>query len=62
MQKQPLMPTPNTMETNMTDILILAFLETIELWAFLSILAIALAFEGLINWYRSKTVDNPSVW
>ena len=41
--------------------LIEAFYLTIELWAFVGILAIALAAEGLINYYRSKLVDNPTL-
>ena len=44
----------------MTDILN-AFYMTIELWVFVGILCIALAAEGLINLYRSKLVDNPTL-
>lgn len=45
----------------MNDVLY-AFYMTIELWAFVGILALALSAEGLINHYRRKTVDNPALW
>lgn len=41
--------------------LIEAFYLTIELWAFVGILALALVAEGLVKFYRSKLVDNPAL-
>ena len=38
-----------------------AFFMTIELWAFLGILCVAMAIEGLIKFYKKKTVDNPAL-
>ena len=45
----------------MEDILYM-FYMTLELWVFLAILAAALAVEELIKFYRSRTVDNPTLW
>ena len=39
-----------------------AFYMTMELWIFLGILAGAIAVEDLIKWYRSRAVDNPTLW
>ena len=44
----------------MSDILYY-FYMTIELWAFLGILAVAMAVEGLVRTYRQKLVDNPAL-
>ena len=38
-----------------------AFWMTIELWAFLAILCIAMAAEGLVQKYRNQVVDNPAL-
>lgn len=61
MQNRPLTKTLNTMEPNMNEILY-AFWMTIELWAFLGILTLALGIEELVKFYRKKTVDNPTLW
>jgi hypothetical protein len=51
------------MEPNMTEVLVLAFLETIELWAFLAILMVALLVEeGVVAYNRKRLVDNPTLW
>jgi hypothetical protein len=40
----------------------LAFMYTWPLWAFLGILGGALAVEETIDHYRSKVVDNSTLW
>ena len=45
----------------MNDI-ILAFYFTWPLWAFLGIMGSALVVEETINHYRSRVIDNPTLW
>ena len=40
----------------------LAFYYTWPLWAFLGILGVALIAEETIDHYRSRVIDNPTLW
>ena len=38
-----------------------AFLMTAELWVFLGVLCLACGVEDLLKFYKSRTVDNPTL-
>ena len=42
--------------------LIAAFYFTWPLWAFLGIMALALVVEESVSHYRTKVIDNPTLW